>query len=477
MAPQNKIIKGLAWSSLAQTISQVCQFTITAVLAHLLSPSDFGLFGMVTVFTGFATIVGELGIGGAIIQSQRIDECHYSSVFWFNVVIGLSLTVIFVLIAPLIARFYERPEIIPILTIVSLNFFLSSFTIIQQAVLMKAMDFKSLALRDIFAVTCSGTLGILSASRGYGVWSLVIQLLAYTATNNLLLWISSEWRPKWIFSFTSIKEIFPFSAHVTGFQLVNYFARNMDYLLIGKVLGSEALGYYTLAYKLMMFPLQNITWIVNKVMFPALSKMQEEMVRFRRNYLYMVKSVALLSFPIMAYLFVIAPDIIQLVYGSNWKVAIPLVRIFCFCGMVQSITSLGGTIYLAKGRADLQFKMSLISTFMLLIVLYIAVYNGIEAVAFAYTSFYLIWANISIFVVAKLISQNILKIYKIASVPFMFSIVLIIILTSITKLIYLGPLLKIVSFAAISFITYAFMIILSKQVIIKKHCQFDLGEV
>ena len=207
------------------------------------------------------------------------------------------------------------------------------------------------------------------------------------------------------------------------------------------------------------------------------SKIQNEMDKVRRNYLVMVKAVALLSFPFMAYLFVTAPDIIHLVYGDNWIVAVPLVRIFCFCGMVQSITSLGGTIYLSKGRADLQFTMALISTFLLSIVLYIAVHHGIESVAFAYTLFYLIWANIAIFVVAKLISLKISKLYKIVWTPFIFSMLLILIMLGIKKLIFLEPLSRVVSFGIIGLIIYAILILLARQVVLKGDQRFTFGEL
>lgn len=470
-------IRGLTWSGVSQVISQGCQFVITAILAHLLSPNDFGLLGMAAVFTGFAAIFSDMGISGAIIQNQEIDERHYSSAFWLNVLVGVVLTVAFILLSPAIARFYSRAELIPILTVLSINFFLSSFTIIQQAILTKGMNFKSLALRDILAVVISGAAGIFCAYHGYGLWSLVIQLLTYTVINNLSLWFSSPWRPKWILDFSSLRQILPFSSHVTGFQVINYFARNIDNLLIGKVLGSQALGYYSLAYKLMMFPIQNFTWVITRVMFPAFSKIQDQVDKVRRNYLLMVKAVALVSFPLMAYLFVTASDLIQLVYGDAWHVAVPVVRIFCFCGMVQSITSLGGTIYLSKGRADLQLMMIVISTSSLSIILYVAVHNGIEMVAFAYTIFYSIWANLSIFITAKLISLSVSKLYRIVWAPFAFSMTLIIVSLGLSQVIHLGPLSSLVFFGVIGFGMYAILILWTKQVTLKGNRQFSLGEV
>ena len=474
---RQKIIRGLTWTGISQVVSQACQFVITATLAHLLSPSDFGLLGMATVFTGFASIFGELGISGALIQNQNVVERHYSSAFWLNVLVGIGLTVIFVLLSPLIANFYGRPELKSIVAVLSLNFFLSSFTIVQQATLTKSMDFKSLALRDILAVISSGATGIFCAYRGYGVWSLVIQLLMYTVTDDLLLWLYSKWRPRWIFNVSSIKEIFPFSAHLTGFQVVNYFARNVDNLLVGKVLGSQALGYYSLAYKLMMFPIQNFTWVINKVMFPAFSIIQNEIERIRKNYLMMIKAVALLSFPLMAYLFVTASDIIQLVFGDRWLAVVPVVKVFCFCGMIQSITSLGGSIYLAKGRSDIQFIMVLISTSALSIVLLVFVRYGIEIVALSYTFFYMLWMNVAIFVVTRLISLNIVKVYKIVWIPFVISIVLAIIATGANRLVMLDHLARAIIFGIVGFATYAILILLTKQVIIKGSRQIILGGI
>jgi O-antigen/teichoic acid export membrane protein len=405
-------LSGLFWSFLSQGGKQASQFVITAILARLVSPADFGLLGMATVFTGFALIFGELGIGGAIVQKQDLRDEHYSSAFWLNILVGSCLTGLFVLLAPLIASFFGTPELRLIVVVLSLNFFLSSFTVVQQAILTKAMHFRTLMVRDLGAVILSGVVGIVCAMRGLGVWSLVAQTLTYTIVNNFLLWMLSSWRPQFAFSRAAIGDIFHFSANMTGFQIVNYLARNVDHLIIGKFLGAQALGYYTLAYKLMMLPLQNSTWVINKVMFPAFSRIQDQLEKVQENYLKLLKAVALLVFPGMALFHVLAPDLVSLVYGHRWQPAVALIEILCFCGMAQSISSLGGIIYLSQGKADVQLKMSLVSASLLSVILLSVVTRGLGVVSLAYTLFYVAWMNVSLYVVARMIRLRVMEVYR-----------------------------------------------------------------
>jgi O-antigen/teichoic acid export membrane protein len=251
--------------------------------------------------------------------------------------------------------------------------------------------------------------------------------------------------------------------HLTGFQVVNYFARNLDSLLIGKFLGAQALGYYSLAYKLMMFPLQNFTWVVTKVMFPAFSKIQDDLVRVRRNYLKMVKAVALFSFPFMAVLWGMTPEVIRIFYGPQWDAVIPLVRIFCFCGMVQSISSLGGVIYLSRNRTDVQFMMSLIGTSLLGIVLWGAIPYGIEHVAFCYTVFYLLWTHVSVWAVCRLIGVELTKVYKAAAVPLLMSLGLMVLTFYGSRSFHAQPLMKMVILGGASAVVYGVSVVLTRQ--------------
>ncbi len=406
MSLRKKTISGLVWSALSQAGKQVSQFVVTAILARLLSPNDFGLVAMATVFTGFATIFGELGISSALIQKQDVDDRHWSSAFWLNVLMGVFLTIIFYFLSPVVALFYKRPELTFIFQVLSWNFVLVSVTIVQQTILTKEMNFRSLMIRDILAVIVSGVVAIVLALKGWGVWSLVIQALIFTIVNGLLLWILSKWRPKFILSSLAVEQIFHFSANMTGFQIINYFGRNIDQLLIGKFLGSQALGYYSLAYKLMLLPLQNISWMIARVMFPAFSKIQADIHKVRSNYLRLIKAISLVSFPLMILLFLLSPELIRVFWGQKWEPVVMLIRILCFCGMVQSLGTNIGNILLSQGRADLQLKLQMLGTIIVVLSVLLGLNWGIIGVAICYTGQSILWVHYTFYFVNKLLKLS-----------------------------------------------------------------------
>jgi PST family polysaccharide transporter len=404
MSLKQKTVLGMAWSAVSQAIKQIAQFVITVILARLLTPHDFGLIGIATVIVGFFSILSELGLSGALIQKQNADDAHYSSAFWLNVIVGFSLTGLTWCVSPFIADFYQNPELILILNVLSVTFIFSSLTIVQQALLTKTMNFRALTIRDIIASIVSGCVGVFSALLGWGVWSLILQALAFSFLNSLLLWVQSPWRPKLIWKSEAIKDIFHFSAHMSGFNIVNYLSRNTDALLIGKFLGSEPLGLYTVAYKLMLYPVQNITWVINKVMFPAFASIQNDIKRVSTNYLKSLGYIALLSFPAMALVFFIAPELIDVVYGPKWYPVIYLVQIFALTGALQSISSTIGVIYQSQGRADIQFKYSLFFTLpSVALSIWIGLPFGINGVATSYTVRTVIATFVAFFICKKLI--------------------------------------------------------------------------
>ena len=392
MSLKQKTIKGLFWSGASQAGKQISQIVVTAILARLLSPNDFGLLAMAAVFINFGMIFSEMGISSALIQKQDTHDRHFYSAFWLNVVVGAVLTLIFIAVSPLIAWFYKKPELLIILIVISVNYFISSFVVIQQTILTKEMDFKSLAIRDIIAVVLSGGIGIFMAYYGFGVWSLVFQSVTFTLFNAILLWFLSPWRPKYQFAKSDIKDIFGFSANMTGFNIVNYFARNIDQLLIGKILGAQALGYYSLAYKLMLYPLQNISWVIGKVMYPAYAKIQNELEKVKSAYLKMIKAVSLVSFPLMFWLFAAAPEFIIVLLGPQWKEIIILLRIFCLCGMVQSINTTVGNIILSQGKAGLQLRLGALGALCAAASVILGIKWGIIGIAISYTLEQIIWA-------------------------------------------------------------------------------------
>jgi PST family polysaccharide transporter len=436
---RKKVIEGLTWSGIAQAGKQVCQLAITMVLAHILAPQEFGLMAMANVFIGFATLLSEMGIGNALVQRKELSEEHRSSAFWLNMAVGAFFVCLSFLVSPGIARFYRRPELVPIINVLSISFLVSAVAVVQQSLLMRAMDFRSLMIRDIAATVLSGVLGIILAVKGYGVWSLVFQMLAWVTFNNLFLWFFSPWRPRLLFSKKAVIDLMGFSLNMTGFQMVNYLARTVDQLLIGRFLGAQSLGYYAMAYKLMLFPIQNISWVITRVMFPAFSRIQDNLPRVAENYAKMVGYVSLITFPMMMLFFIVAPDLIPLLWGRGWEETVRIVRVLCFCGMVQSIVTVGGSVYLSQGRAGLQFRMSLANVALTTLSVVIGLQWGVFGVAVAYTVFNLLWSPVSIYVVMRILRHDVVTIYRILARNLMAGLIPFVVLTGLKQYLILEP--------------------------------------
>jgi PST family polysaccharide transporter len=264
-----KTVQGVGWTGTSQFIRLLLQLGITAILARLLTPTDFGLLAMVVVFTNLVMIFRDFGLTAALIQRKGVTEEHLSSSFWINILTGLLLAFLLAALAPVIAYFYGEDRLTLIIIVLASTFFISSFGIVQTALFTKELNFKPLAVIEILAVAISGTIAVFMAFSGFGVWSLVWQQVISSFVIVISLWTLSSWRPKILFQWQRVKELLGFGLNLTGFSFVNYFNRNLDNLLIGKFLGSASLGFYNLAYQLLLFPLSNISSVIGRVMFKA----------------------------------------------------------------------------------------------------------------------------------------------------------------------------------------------------------------
>lgn len=461
---KRKTITGLFWSFFSQGGRYIGQFIITAILARFLSPNDFGLLAMATVFINFAMIFSEMGISSALIQKQDTTSRHYYSAFWLNIIVGICLTLIIIVSSTAIAKFYKRPELKSILSVISINFFIASFAIVKQALLTKEMDFRKLATIDMVAVIISGIAGILLAYKGFGVWSLVFQSIIFTSLNTIILWLLSPWRPRLIFAKSDIKDIFRFSANLTGFNIVNYFARNIDYLLIGKFLGSQALGYYMLAYRLMLMPIYGISVSISRVIYPAFSKIQSDFEKVKSSYLKMVKAISLVTFPAMLTLIILAPEFVSVVFGEKWAPATLLIQILSICGMLQSVSAILGNIRLSQGRAGFHLKIGILNGFFACLAIVIGLNWGVYGVALAYTLFSVLWFYYTNFVTLPLIKLPIKEFFKALKKPFLISICLTCFLVLIKSTIHLGQLNMLILLAASSALLYIALLLSFKQV-------------
>ena len=382
---RDMMISGIGWSAVAQAGNLSLRFAISVVLARLLVPRDFGLVGMIAVFTGFTLLFSGFVFGHALIQKGDIGERHYISVFWVNLCIALILTALVMVCAPLIATFFGEPILVPLTRIMAFNLIALSLGSVQSAILRRKMEFRSLAAADITALVAGGLVGVILALLGYGVWSLVWQLLANSTVRSVLLWRNSGWRPGLSFDRSAIADVWKFSTNLMGFNVLNYWVRNGDDMLIGRYLGGASLGIYARAYSLMMLPLDHVYGVLTTVMFPALSRVQGDTKRVKRIYLQSLAMIALVTFPMMIGLLVVAESFVLAIYGPKWHGMIPILRIFSVVGMLQSIGTTVGWIYQSQGRTDWMFRWGLASGPLVIGSIVIGILIGtVEAVAMSY---------------------------------------------------------------------------------------------
>jgi O-antigen/teichoic acid export membrane protein len=381
---RDRTVKGVGWSAFSQIVSQSLIWLISLVLARLLGPEAYGLIGMTAVFTGFATLFVESGLGEAIIQRRNLEKRHLDSAFWINAVVGGLMTLLMIALAPVIAKFYGEPRLTLLTGVSSFQFFIGSLNVVQRALIRREMRFRLLAKIQIMSATVGGAVGLAVAFLGGGVWSLVTQTLAAALVQAISFWRVGHWRPDWEFDLEACKDLFRFSAYLLGFNVVQYWGRNADNLLIGRLLGAGALGIYARAYTLMLLPLTHVSRVVAGVMAPALSLIQDDKARVRRSYLKAISIVALVTFPLMTGFFVTSEHLILTLLGAGWAAVIPIFKILCGLGLLQSITTTNGWIYQSQGRTSQQFKMGLINSASNVIAFVIGVRWGISGVAWAY---------------------------------------------------------------------------------------------
>lgn len=363
---QSKVKSGLKWNIINQIVTQLIFVWFGIYLARLLGPEAYGLVGMVTVFSGFANLFVDFGFSSAIIYDQNVTNKKLSSVFWLNLLIGLTIYLLFFGLSPLLAGFYEEPKLILLTRVVTLSLIINSIAGVPNTLLSKNIDFKQKIIAAWVATFLSYSVAFGLAYSGWGVWSLVFQQITSAVINLVFVWRIANWRPQLYFSMSEIKSLFSYGSGIAGTSLLGYLTRNLDNLLIGKYLGNASLGIYTRSYSLMMLPISNVTSVFSKVLFPAFSIIQNDKEKIAFHYLRVIKVIGLITFPLMVGLFTISEEFVLLILGSSWKEAIPIIKMLSILGAFQSVLSLNGVIYNATGNAQKAFRITLLFNILLI---------------------------------------------------------------------------------------------------------------
>jgi len=378
------VYSAVRWSAVSQYGSQAVRTVVSLVLARLLAPEYFGLLAMAGVITAFARQLTNLGFTASIIQRKQISPQLVSTLFWANLAISVLMAVALAACSPLAAWIYSDPRVAPIVAVLSVEFLLVGFTMVPTALLTRRMAFNKLAVRELAGVLLGGSTSITLAVLGWGVWALVLGSLVGLASGMILINLLCPFRPQLVFDRQGLRECLGFGLNLTGFGIFNYFARNADNLIIGIFLGPTALGYYSLAYRLMLLPRDSVTNVITRVLFPAFSRMQDDDERLANAYLRTCGAIAFVTFPMMAGLAVVARPFVEVVLGAKWLPAVPLIWILAPVGMMHSINATTGQLYLAKARTDWMFYWGVGGAGLLALSFPLGLPWGVTGVASAY---------------------------------------------------------------------------------------------
>jgi len=375
--------------AVATITSQALRFLIsisgTVVLARLLTPTDYGLIGMAAAITGIVAIFKDLGLDAVTIQREHITEAQLSTLFWINAATGMLLALITIGIAPAVAWFYGESSLTPIAAMSGLAFLLGGIVVQHEALLRRQMQFARLASVDVGAMLVGYATGIALAWSGAGYWALVFSQLAQGLMRTAALWLSVEWRPRFAAGFSGMRSMLTFGGHLTGFTLINYFARNLDNILIGRQWGAYQLGLYSRAYQLLTLPIDQIGNPITAVAVPALSRLANSLDRYRVAYLRILEKMAMLTMPLMALLIMTSDSIVNLLLGPQWSDVSTIFAFLGIAGIVQPVASTAGWLFITQGRADDMFRWGLIGGTLTITAILLGLPWGATGVAASYS--------------------------------------------------------------------------------------------
>ena len=357
---KSKTVKGASWSFIDSIAGQGITFLVGLVLARLLTPEEYGLIGIITIFIAVFNSIVDSGFSNALIRKSNAKDIDYNTVFISNLVVSLILFGVLYLCAPVISRFFNQPQLIPLLRVMGSIVIINAFAIIQRTIFVKNVDFKTQTKVSLISSITSGTVGIGMAISGCGVWSLVGQQVSRQLLNSALLWFYSQWYPKLQFSFQSFKELFSFGWKLLVSGLIDTVWREIYQVVIGKWYSPATLGQYTRAHQFGSIFSSNLTTVVQRVSFPVLSSVQDDKERLKNAYKRIIKVTMLLTFTLMLGLAAVAKPMILALIGEQWLPCVPFLQIICLQMMLYPLHSLNLNMLQVQGRSDLFLRLEII---------------------------------------------------------------------------------------------------------------------
>lgn len=378
MTLEQKTVSGLFWSFIESFASLGIQFIVGIVLARILSPHEFGLIGMVTIFIAISQSFVDSGFSSALIRKKDCTQNDYSTVFFFNIIVSVFFALLLISCAGLISNFFNEPQLKILVQVLSLGLFINALSMIQRTILTKELDFKKQTKISIIGSLGSGLIAISMAFSGYGVWSLVALTLSRYIFHLFFLWFWAKWKPLWLFNKESFKELFGFGSKLLLTGLIDAIYRNVYYLIIGKFFSTAELGYYTRADQFQSLPSSSLISIISRVTYPVLSSIKDEKIRLKTNYKKLIRSTVLITFVLMLGLAAVAKPMILTLIGEKWLPSVVYLQMLCPVGMLYPLHALNLNLLQVEGRSDVVLQLEIVKKVFAIPVIIIGIFWGIK---------------------------------------------------------------------------------------------------
>lgn len=400
---KEKTAKGLLWGGINNGVQQLLILVFGLFLARILSPADYGVIGMLGIFTGLASTLQEGGFISALTNRPEIKHEDYNSVFWFNIFCGIILYVFLYFSAPYIAAFYEVPDLVGVSRILFLSFLFGSFGISQQAYLFKNLKVKERAQIDIYPLIISNIVALIMALNGMSYWGIAIQISLYAAINNILKWYFSPWRPTFNFSIQPIREMFPFSIKLVITNIFTQISNNIFSVLLGKFYTESQVGYFTQSNKWMTMGKGLITGMITGVAQPVFSQINHEKERQVYIFRKLLRFSVFISFPMMFGLAFISHEFILITVTEKWLPCVPILQLLCIWGAFSPIADLYKNMIVSKGKSNIYLWINIIFSIIQFMLIYAVIPYGIMWMVGMYTLAYFIYLFIWHYYLNKLL--------------------------------------------------------------------------
>lgn len=383
MANKKKVIGGFIWRFAERCGAQGVGFIVSLILARLLSPSDYGTVALVTVFTTILGVFIDSGMGNALIQKKDADDLDYSSVFFFNMIMCIILYIIMFFCAPLIANFYEKPELVSLTRVISLTFIVSGVKGIQSAYVSKHLLFKRFFFSTLGGTIVSAVVGILLAYKGYGAWAIVVQSLSNNVIDTLILWITVKWRPKFMFSFKRLKGLFSYGWKLLCSSLLDTGYNQLRSLIIGKVYSSADLAYYNKANNFPNMIITNVNSSIDSVLLPSMSSVQDSKESVKGMTRRAMKTSTYVMAPLLMGLAACGQSVISILLTDKWLPSYPFMVIFCITYMFYPVHTANLNAIKAMGRSDIFLKLEIIKKIVGIVAILVTFKISVMAMAYS----------------------------------------------------------------------------------------------